>query len=153
MHRGDREKPERVLMARLAAGILIALVSALGLIAFRRAPPVPAPAAPTAPTAPAPSLPIVTAAQLKARLDAGEDVFLVFVGTESFFQERRIPGARCVEYSQLDSAFGGFERSREIILYCGCCGDAAEGVSGMAVRRLQSLGFQRVSHLEGHYAG
>lgn len=126
-------------------GVLAAiLVSAAAWAARKRsAEPAPGPAA-------APAL--VAAAALKAKLDAGRDLLLVFVGTESFFRERHIPGAVCVDYGRLAAAFENVDRRREIVLYCGCCGDAAEGVSGLAARRLLAMGFQRVAHLEGHYA-
>lgn len=126
------------------AGALLLAVGAL--VAVRRAPAVPAPVLPTASESP-----WIGAAELKSRLETGEDLLLVFVGTEIYFGERRIPGARCVEYGDLAAFAAGLERHRPIVLYCGCCAGAAEGVSGMALRRLRELGFTRVRHLEGHF--
>jgi len=126
------------------SALAAALVLGAALAARTRS----ADSAPSRPAAPA----VISASALKAKLDARQDLTLVFVGTEAFFRERHIPGASVVEYGRLRTAFEAFDRAREIVLYCGCCGDAAEGVSGMAARQLGSMGFLRVSHLEGHYA-
>jgi rhodanese-related sulfurtransferase len=116
------------------------------------APPDPAPIVEGAPPSSSGGLPTLTARELKAKLDSGADVLLVFVGTSRFFEERRIPGARCVPYPDLRLAFREISRDREIILYCGCCGGASEGVSGLALRQLLDMGFQRSRHLLGHFA-
>ncbi len=130
---------------RIRWGVLAAILLSAAAWAARKRNADPAP--------PPDALPaLVSASALKAKLDARRDLMLVFVGTEAFFRERHIPGAVCVDYGRLRAFFEGVDRQREIVLYCGCCGDAAEGVSGLAVRRLLSMGFGRVSHLEGHYA-
>lgn len=96
-------------------------------------------------------IPAVSASELKRRLDAREDFLLVFVGSAQYFEERRIPGATCVAAAEIVGKLSAF-RDREIILYCGCCAGASDGVSGLAVRQLLEAGFRRVSHLSGHFA-
>ncbi len=134
--------------------VLLAGLPALALVAaFRRPSPPPAPAPVLARTLGPDGLPLITPQELRARLDAGGEFLLVFVGTREFFRERRIPGARCIGYSELRSVFEGLDRDREIVLYCGCCGDASGGVSGLALRQLLAMGFRKASHLAGHFAG
>ena len=98
------------------------------------------------------SIPTIAAETLKRRLDAGEKFELVFVGNHHVFKERHIPGAYAVPYGELEKHFAPKDRAAEFILYCGCCGGASEGVSGMAVQRLREMGFRNVSHLYGHFA-
>ncbi|MBI2933738.1 MAG: rhodanese-like domain-containing protein [Planctomycetes bacterium] len=104
------------------------------------------------PPMPAGSVPVVTADELKARLDSGEDLVVAFIGSRSYFEERHIPGAICVPYEEITTTFQPMDREREIVLYSGCCAGATEGVSGNAVRLLQSMGFTHARHLYGHYA-
>lgn len=125
-----------------------------GVVAWPRIPvaaPPPAPL-PSAPPALEDRPAACPTARLKARLEAGEPFDLVFVGSREFFEQRRIPGASWVPYPELAESFSRRDRNREVVVYCGCCAGASEGISGAAVRLLRSLGFHRISHLEGHFA-
>ena len=56
----------------------------------------------------------------------------------------RLPGARLLPLSELESQFSTLDPSREILVYC------HRGTrSAAAVNRLLAAGFSRVSHLEG----
>lgn len=143
----------RVSRKMLIPGLLVlGLVATLGLGVRRSAPaaePQPAPAAvPTLPDQPE----ACSAAQLREMLKSGKPPDLVFVGSRDFFEQRRIPGASCVGYADLAEFFPPESRDRDIVLYCGCCAGSSEGISGAAVRLLQSRGFLRVRHLGGHFA-
>jgi len=58
--------------------------------------------------------------ELKARLDAGEDVVVVDLRHSLDFEAdpALIPGARRMEAAQLEEAHGSLPRDREIVLYC-----------------------------------
>jgi rhodanese-related sulfurtransferase len=138
-------------VSKFVFAFISSLVLVSGAAAFlirRHAPESPKPA--LAPAVAAPRA--INAADLKKKKDAGRDLFLAFVGNPSYFSERRIPGAVCVPYADIARTFASVDRSREIVLYCGCCSGNSEGLSGAAVRDLQKLGFTNVSHLDGHYA-
>lgn len=131
--------------------VVVIAVLILGAVLLRKPSASPAAQAPPPLVSPVDDAPTINADQLRRKLDGREEFLLLFVGTEGFFRERRIPGARCVGYAELPSLAKELPPAREIVVYCGCCSDAAEGVSGMAVKQLRSLGFTRVSHLLGHF--
>lgn len=56
----------------------------------------------------------------------------------------RLPGARLLPLSELESQLSTLDPSREILVYC-----HRGSRSAAAVSRLQAAGFSRVSHLEG----
>lgn len=132
--------------------ILAALVAAglgLGALALWRSGPEASPAA--APVEKV-EVPTISADRLKERIEKEPGLLVAFVGTRSYFDERRIPGAICVPYAGIEANFSNMKRDREIVLYCGCCAGDSEGISGNATRRLKEMGFKNVAHLRGHFA-
>lgn len=98
-----------------------------------------------------------TPAELKARLDAGEDLMLIDVRESSESEQGHICGSVLVPRGILEAAAdpaypkhfpelsGG--RDREIILYC-----ATGGRSAMSAAVLQMMGFSKVISLDGGIA-
>ena len=99
----------------------------------------------------------ITPAELKAKLDATEDLLLVDVREASEFEHAHIGSAHLVprgiieaaadtsypkHYSPLSGA-----RDQQIIVYC-----ATGGRSAMAAAVLQMMGFNKVFNLAGGYA-
>jgi rhodanese-related sulfurtransferase len=99
----------------------------------------------------------ITPDELKAKLDAKEDLLLVDVRESDEFEHGHIDGAHLVprgiieaaadpsyskHYAPLSSA-----RERQVVLYC-----ASSGRSAMAAAVLQMMGFKRVLNLAGGHA-
>lgn len=99
----------------------------------------------------------ITPLELKAKLDAGEDVVLVDVREAAEFEHGHIGGAHLVPRGIIEAAADtGYPkhyaplsgaRDRQIILYC-----ATSGRSAMAAAVLQMMGFKNVLNLAGGYA-
>ena len=140
--------PTSILVACGAAALALAALAAMWFSPRE----VPVPAGETKKAVEAAEVPTVSAEQLKSRMERERDLLVTFVGTKTYFDERRIPGAICVPYQGLDANFGQMNRSRPIVLYCGCCAGESDGISGNAVRRLVEMGFRNVAHLRGHFA-
>ncbi|MBI4564895.1 MAG: rhodanese-like domain-containing protein [Planctomycetes bacterium] len=87
---------------------------------------------------------------LKTLMDAGLDFMTVFVGDDRTFEAGHIPGSIHVPLAELEKHFESVERSRLIVLYCGCCTSKQGGPSEMAVKLLRAKGFSSVLHLDGH---
>ncbi len=100
-----------------------------------------------------PEAPLISAARVKAMLDAGEPVTVLYVGAEETFRDRRIPGAIQVSFPLVDARLAELDPNRTVIFYCGCCEGASEGVSGFAARKALLRGFKQVWNLEGHLKG
>ena len=91
-----------------------------------------------------------TVEEVKARIDRGEEFFLVDVREESEWAAGRLPGAihlgkgiieRDVEKAILDPA-------AEIVLYCG-----GGYRSALAADNLQKMGYTNVLSMDGGYSG
>lgn len=94
-------------------------------------------------------VPGLTAAELKARLDAGEPLVLVDVREPQEWQEGMIPGAHPVPRGVLEMQVDGrVPRDAAVVVYC-----AAGGRSALAARSLQEMGFSRVENLRGGFQG
>ena len=100
----------------------------------------------------------VNAEQLKAKLDAGEDMLLVDVRESSEHEQGHIRGAMLVPRGILEAAADpGYPknvpdlvnaRNRQVVLYC-----ATGGRSAMGAAVLQMMGFTNVVSLAGGYGG
>jgi rhodanese-related sulfurtransferase len=92
----------------------------------------------------------ITAAELMARIAAGEPLAILDVRSEHEFAAGHVPGAVNVPFNQvgarLDEVPG--EAGEELILYCGH-GPRAY----MAAVALSRQGRRRIVYLEGHWAG
>jgi adenylyltransferase/sulfurtransferase len=97
--------------------------------------------------APAPAaagLAETTVEELKARLDRGEDVFILDVRNPEEYQISRIPGGVLIPLPALPQRFGELDRDREMVVHC---------KSGMrsqkAIQFLRQQGFTRLQNLKG----
>jgi rhodanese-related sulfurtransferase len=60
----------------------------------------------------------ITPQELRRKLEAGEDVFVIDLRGEREFQEHAIPGAMHMPADQLAERSGAIPRDRDIILFC-----------------------------------
>ncbi len=87
---------------------------------------------------------IITAEQLKARMDAGDGFLLVDVRNPEEWEINRLPGARLVPLPEIERRLDEFNVSGEIVLYC------HKGVRSMrALEKLQSVGYKNLKSLVG----
>jgi adenylyltransferase/sulfurtransferase len=97
-----------------------------------------------APVPAASGLEETTVEELKARLDRGEDVFILDVRNPEEFQICRIPGSTLIPLPALPQRFGELDRERELVVHC---------KSGMrsqkAIGLLRQQGFRRLKNLKG----
>jgi rhodanese-related sulfurtransferase len=88
-------------------------------------------------------VPTITLSELKAKLDAGEDVTLVEALGPMPYEEAHLPGAINIPHEQVDELAATLLRNREaqIVVYCanGPCKN-----SGIATKRLLELGYPNV---------
>jgi adenylyltransferase/sulfurtransferase len=92
----------------------------------------------------APSVPVMTVAELDARLRRGAALDLVDVRERHEWEIGRIEGARLAPLSTFPDALRSFDSSREVVVYC-----KSGARSAKAVRQLREAGFTRVWNVEG----
>jgi sulfur-carrier protein adenylyltransferase/sulfurtransferase len=79
----------------------------------------------------------ITATELKAKMDAGEDVQLIDVRQPDEYAFAKIEGAKLIPLGEIIQRMDELDPTREIILQC-----KAGGRSAMALQALQRAGFQ-----------
>jgi sulfur-carrier protein adenylyltransferase/sulfurtransferase len=89
-------------------------------------------------------VPEVTAEELKAKRDRGEDVFVLDVREPNEYQISRIEGSTLIPLGELASRTAELDRDREIVVHCKMGGRSAK-----AVALLQERGFTKVRNLKG----
>ncbi|MDE3155091.1 MAG: molybdopterin-synthase adenylyltransferase MoeB [Acidobacteriota bacterium] len=90
----------------------------------------------------------ISATELKARLDRGDDLLILDVREPQEYQINRIAGSVLIPLGELPARVGELDATREIIAQC------KSGVrSANATRFLQSAGFTRVKNLRGGILG
>jgi sulfur-carrier protein adenylyltransferase/sulfurtransferase len=89
-------------------------------------------------------VPEVTVEQMKAKMDRGDDFFLLDVREPNEFQICRIEGSKLIPLGELAQRTGELDKNREMIVHCKMGGRSAKAVS-----LLQERGFNRVSNLKG----
>lgn len=89
-------------------------------------------------------VPEVTVEQLKAKIDKGDDFFLLDVREPNEYQICRIAGSTLIPLGELAQRTGELDRNKEMIVHCKMGGRSANAVS-----LLQQRGFNRVSNLKG----
>jgi adenylyltransferase/sulfurtransferase len=95
-------------------------------------------------TAPAPLGNEITAEQLKKRIDAGENVFVLDVRNPNEFQICRIPGTVLLPLPELPNRFAEVPKDREVVVHC------KSGMrSAKAIEFLKSQGYSKLSNLSG----
>jgi rhodanese-related sulfurtransferase len=88
--------------------------------------------------------------ELKQKLDAGEEVFIVDLRSPLDLQPDSftLPGALQLSYEDLVARSGEIPRDRDIVLYCGCPGEATAAKTALT---LHKLGIERARPLRGGY--
>ena len=100
----------------------------------------------------------INPAELKAKMDAREDLLIVDVRESAEFEHGRIEGAHLVPRGIIEAAADtsypkhypplSGAREQQIVVYC-----ATSGRSAMAAAVLQMMGFKNVLNLAGGIAG
>jgi adenylyltransferase/sulfurtransferase len=86
----------------------------------------------------------ITPVELKKRLDAGEDLFILDVREPNEYQINRIPGSTLIPLGELPRRYQELDPNREIIAQCKMGGRSAK-----AQEFLKSVGFAKVKNLRG----
>ena len=87
--------------------------------------------------------PQISAQQLKQRLDAGDDLFVLDVREPHEFQAANL-GGTLIPMNEIPQRLGEIDRNREIVVHCHA------GVRSQRVAEfLQQAGYTRVSNLAG----
>jgi adenylyltransferase/sulfurtransferase len=88
-------------------------------------------------------IPQITAQELKQRLDAGEDLFILDVREPHEYQSANL-GGTLIPMNDLPQRLGELDREREIVVHCHA------GVRSQRVAEfLQQNGFAKVRNLAG----
>ncbi len=90
----------------------------------------------------------ITAEELKAKLDRGENVFILDVREPQEYQINRIPGSTLIPLGELPQRVHELDSSREIVVHC-----KTGPRSGRAVEFLRAAGFRRVWNLKRGITG
>lgn len=90
----------------------------------------------------------ITAEELKAKLDAGEDVFILDVREPLEYQINRIPGSTLIPLSDLPQRVREVDGTKEIVVHC-----KVGPRSARAVEFLRSAGYRRVRNLQRGIVG
>ena len=86
----------------------------------------------------------ITPLELKKRLDAGDDLFILDVREPNEYQINKIPGSTLIPLGELPQRYAELPRDREIIAQC-----KSGGRSARAQDFLKSVGFTKVLNLKG----
>ena len=87
----------------------------------------------------------ITATELKARMDAGEDVQLIDVRQPHEYEFARIPTAKLIPMTELTSRLDEINPSREAIIHCHMGGRSAR-----VIEALERSGYEgKLSNLAG----
>ena len=86
----------------------------------------------------------LTPTQLKGRIDAGEDLFVLDVRNPNEFAICRIPGTVLVPLPELANRLAEVPRDREVVVHC-----KSGGRSAKAVEFLKGQGYGKVRNLAG----
>jgi adenylyltransferase/sulfurtransferase len=90
----------------------------------------------------------ITPEQLKKRIDAGENLFVLDVRNPNEFQICRIPGTTLLPLPELPNRFAEVPKDREVIVHC------KSGMrSAKAIEFLKSQGFTKLTNLTGGILG
>ena len=93
---------------------------------------------------PGSEIPAITAADLAARIGAGEDLYILDVRQPEEEAEGTIPGAHLIPLATLPGRLGELPADREILVHC-----RSGGRSGRAVKLLREAGFSRAVNVAG----
>ena len=79
----------------------------------------------------------ITATELKARLDAGDDIQLIDVRQPDEYAFASIDGAKLIPLGEIMGRMGEIDESRETVIHC-----KMGGRSARAIEALQQSGFK-----------
>ena len=85
-----------------------------------------------------------TSVDLKKRLDAGDEVFILDVREPNEYQICKIPGSVLIPLGELPRRYAELPKDKDIVAHCKMGGRSAK-----ATEFLQSVGFKRVKNLKG----
>ena len=86
----------------------------------------------------------IDAAELKRKLDRGDDFILIDVREPHEYQIARIPGARLIPLGELPKRLNELDRNAEIVMQC-----KVGGRSQQAVDLMKQNGFKNVRNMTG----
>jgi adenylyltransferase/sulfurtransferase len=86
----------------------------------------------------------ITPVELKQRLDAGDDLFILDVREPNEYQINRIQGSTLIPLGEIPRRHQELDRDREIVVHCKMGGRSAK-----AVDYLRTVGFAKVKNLRG----
>lgn len=87
----------------------------------------------------------ITAAELKRRMDAGEDVQLIDVRQPDEYAFAKIKGAKLIPLGEIVERMDELDQNKEVVLQC-----KAGGRSATAIQMLTRAGFKgKMSNLKG----
>ena len=90
----------------------------------------------------------ITPEQLKKRIDAGENLFVLDVRNPNEFQICRIPGTVLLPLPELPARFAEVPKDREVIVHC-----KSGARSQKAIDFLKSQGYTKLVNLTGGILG
>lgn len=79
----------------------------------------------------------ITAAELKARIDAGDDIQLIDVRQPDEYAFARIDGAKLIPLGEIMRRMGEIDEHRETVIHC-----KMGGRSARAIEAMQQAGFK-----------
>jgi adenylyltransferase/sulfurtransferase len=91
-----------------------------------------------------PSATEITSTELKARLDRGDDLFLLDVREPNEYQINRIAGSTLIPLGEVPRRYAELASDREVVVLC-----KVGGRSAKAADYLRSVGFRKVLNLKG----
>lgn len=87
----------------------------------------------------------ITAAELKQKMDAGEDVQIIDVREQNEFDLARIPDSKLIPLGQVLNRMSEIDETRETVVHC-----KGGGRSAQAIQALQRAGFKgNLKNLKG----
>jgi len=92
----------------------------------------------------------ITIQQLKAKMDANEDIIIMDVDGSYAWNARskKIKGAIRVDPENIDAGIKNLPKDKEVVTYCTC---EKEATSGSIAKQLMAKGFKKVSALVGGF--
>ncbi len=73
----------------------------------------------------------ITPTELKARLDAGEDIQLIDVREQKEYDHCNIPGAKLIPLGQVIQRMDEIDPGRETVVHCKMGGRSAQAIFGL----------------------
>lgn len=80
---------------------------------------------------------VITASELKARMDAGDDIQLIDVRQPDEYAFAKIDGAKLIPLGEILSRMGEIDESKETVIHC-----KMGGRSARAIEALERSGFK-----------